>query len=171
MTEAEFRQRRRQKFLTEKYFSLNWAMEVDNIASKSEAIAQRRIPISNAAFSALPGGAFKSALKLVRLRYTSGDPIESLKPLYADALHWFDEWHVAYRAYIAHLARESGDDLRTDGTPARFVAPFQAVPQTSVRSPHTRPLRGPSMDSRTALACALKPSRTTTARSRRTTTP
>lgn len=120
MTEAEFRTARRQKFLTEKYFQLNRNMELDNIASKQQAIAENRIAPSDTAFAAIRGGAFKSALKVLRLHYTAGEPIESLRPMYAEATRWFAEWHRAYVAQVVALAQESGEDLRTDGSPSHF---------------------------------------------------
>lgn len=59
-------------------------------------------------------------LKLLRLHYTAGESIESIVHLYTDVVCCLEDWHMSYRAYIAHLAQESGDDLRTDGTPIHF---------------------------------------------------
>ena len=97
MTEATFRAKRRQKFLTEKYFKLNAAFLVQMVAAGHEGIENGRSEGSADASS--QGGIFKDKLKLVRLHYTAGESIESLKPLYADAMRWFAEWHRAEEAF------------------------------------------------------------------------
>ncbi|MEW5787878.1 MAG: PoNe immunity protein domain-containing protein [Pseudomonadota bacterium] len=127
MSEAEFRTKRRQKFLTEHYFKFNnidIARSIGNfqavvIREKSE---DTRDPTSH-------GQIFKKKFDLLRLHYTAGEPIETLKPLYNEAMHWFREWHEAYRAYVLRLAEESGEELRKDGTPTRFeyLGDFQLV--------------------------------------------
>ena len=118
MSEADFRAKRRQKFLTEKYFELN---DIDIGCSLANAMTVRdeerragRIEPSTEGLS------FKSHLKLLRLHYTAGQPIESLLPLYAEAVKWFEAWHEAYRAYVADIGRERKEDLREDGSPCQF---------------------------------------------------
>jgi hypothetical protein len=120
MSEAEFRSKRRQKFMTEKYFHMNRHILAREKGLDAQAVADQVLPPSDVSYSDIPGSAFGYAMKLFRLHYTAGEPIETLKPLYADAMKWFGEWHVAYAVQIQALARESGDDLRTDGTPVRF---------------------------------------------------
>jgi hypothetical protein len=120
MTEAEFRKRRRQKFLTEKYFWLNTTSCTHEVVENTKAIDENAFGPDNSSYAGVPGSSFKNCMKLLRLHYTAGESIESLKPPYAEALRWFDDWHEAYRAYIADLAARSGDDLRTDGTPVHF---------------------------------------------------
>ena len=118
MTEAEFRKRRRQKFLTARYFKLNVALQITLVKAGKEAIDSDR---EAGSFDAAPyGGIFKDKLKLLRLHYTAGEPIESLKPLYADALHWFEEWHKAEYTYSVYLAKKTGEDLRLDMSPLEF---------------------------------------------------
>jgi hypothetical protein len=120
MTEASFRDERRQKFLTEKYFKLNRAYCEDEIVQNAKAIADNVFLVSESPFAGIRGSSFKNQLKLLRLHYTAGGSIESLKPLFADAMKWFGEWHRAYGLQIQALAQESGEDLRTDGTPLPF---------------------------------------------------
>lgn len=119
MTEAEFRQRRRQKFLTEKYYRLNAA----DFQIRFEAIAEgKRIELSKGEVgSSSEGVMFKERLNLLRLYYTAGEPIESLKPLYADALRWFGEWHKAEHEYWVHRIQETGNsDLDAGMSPLEF---------------------------------------------------
>jgi hypothetical protein len=118
MSEAEFRTKRRQKFLTEKYFKLNSAELAAGIPIQLEG--RDRVRAEGVVDSASEAGIFKDKLKLLRLHYTAGEPIESLRPLYADAMHWFAEWHRAHEAYRADIAREDGEDLRIDVTPIQF---------------------------------------------------
>lgn len=120
MSEAEFRTKRRQKFLTEKYFKLNHAIFTREIGLDAKAVQDGALPPTDVSFAGIPGSVFKDSLKLFRLHYTAGAPIESLRPLYADALKWFGEWHRAEDLYSQHLARKSGKDLRLDMTPVEF---------------------------------------------------
>ena len=118
MSEADFRAKRRQKFLTEKYFLLN----KDDIERTFEAIdIGRRVHAEQGKISASNDGAsFKEALRLVRLHYTAGATIESLRPLFAEVMKWFVEWHRAEEAYSKWLAKKQADDLRTDMSPVEF---------------------------------------------------
>jgi len=118
MSEERFRAKRRQKFLTEKYFGLNSKDIARSIENNQLAIND--LHDAGDPDSSSHGSAFKNRLKLVFLHYTAGQPIESLKPLFAEAMKWFDEWHRAYGAYIQSLARGSSEELRTDGTPVYF---------------------------------------------------
>jgi Domain of unknown function (DUF1911) len=118
MTEAAFRAKRRQKFLTEKYFGLNDAELVAGIPIQLEG--RDRVRREGVVDSASEAGIFKDKLKLFRLHYTAGEPIESLKSLYADAMHWFGEWHRAESAYLQYLAAKRGEDLRLDVSPIEF---------------------------------------------------
>jgi Domain of unknown function (DUF1911)/Domain of unknown function (DUF1910) len=118
MTEAAFRERRRQRFLTEKYFKLNAHELVRGIPLQVEGI--KRTHAEGSIDSAGEAGIFKDKLKLVRLHYTAGEPIESLKPLFADAMHWFAEWHRADETYTLHRMAVTGKDLRLDLTPLMF---------------------------------------------------
>lgn len=117
MTEAEFRQRRRQKFLTEKYFLLN-ANAIAFLKSEAvRAIAEKGVDFD----SFREGNVFQKSLQLLRLHYTAGEPVESLKPLYADALRWFGEWHKAEHEYWGHRIQETGNtDLDADISPLEF---------------------------------------------------
>lgn len=118
MSEAEFRAKRRQKFLTEKYFGLN---EIDLLESRAVMLRTlERKRVEGKIDSSTEDGVFKNAMKLLRLHYTAGDPIESLRPLFAEATRWFEQWHMAYRQHIAFLAKSSAEELRTDGSPAYF---------------------------------------------------
>lgn len=116
--EPDFRAKRRQKFLTERYFELNksaLAFLMDE--------AQRALPQHKAQGKLDPvgeGGLFIDSLKLLKLHYTAGDSIESLKGFFSGAVSWFERWHRGYGDYIQSLAKESGEELRTDGTPVRF---------------------------------------------------
>jgi Domain of unknown function (DUF1911) len=115
MSEAEFRAKRRQKFLTEKYYRLN---QVDVARSISNTL----VAVEEESRSESPShdGVFKNKLRLLRLHYTAGEPIDALRPLYADVMHWFAEWHRAHEAYRASIAHEDGEDLRIDVTPLEF---------------------------------------------------
>jgi hypothetical protein len=118
MTEAEFRPKRRQKFLTSRHFQLNRQdiqSRLGAIADGAAADRQRGVvDPSN------EGAAFKEHLKLLRLLYTAGEPIETLRPVYRNVTHWLAEWHRAETAYAIQLAKRRGEDLRTDMTPVAF---------------------------------------------------
>jgi Domain of unknown function (DUF1911)/Domain of unknown function (DUF1910) len=118
MTEEAFRIKRRQKFLTKRYFKLNSSALTYLMGETLNAIPQRHAGGDLDPFG--EGGMFKDSLKLLRLHYTAGEPIESLRPLYAEAMKWFEEWHRAEDTYSAHLAKKSGEDLRLDMTPVEF---------------------------------------------------
>jgi len=118
MTEAEFREKRRQKFLTERYFRLNRAFQEMLVEAGQRAISKDK---ANGEVDPSPyGGIFTDRLKLLRLSYTAGEPIESLKPLFAEVMKWLDEWHAAEYRYSVHLAQKRGEDLRLDMTPVEF---------------------------------------------------
>jgi Domain of unknown function (DUF1911) len=118
MTEAEFRQKRRQKFLTEKYFELNNTTLKLFVAGGLEALPSRKESGDLDSFG--EGGVFKDELKLLRLHYTAGAPMESLRPLFAVVMKWFVEWHRAENKYSVDLAKRRGEDLRLDMTPLMF---------------------------------------------------
>ncbi|MFG6469342.1 PoNe immunity protein domain-containing protein [Roseateles sp. BYS87W] len=120
MTEEVFRAKRRQPFLTKKYYNLNSSLLERELELDARATAEGVLPPTDVSYSDIPGSAFKGAMKLLRLHYTAGEPIESLKPLLAAAMKWFGEWHVAYGAQIQHLAKASGEELRTDGSPVHM---------------------------------------------------
>jgi len=118
MTEAEFRARRRQKYLTAKYFELNQKELAHSIAR-----SVKYLPIRKAEGDLEPfgeGGIFKNHLKLLRLHYTAGEPIEALVPLYSEAIKWLRTWHEADVVHVRHLAKEFNKDLRLDMTPVEF---------------------------------------------------
>ncbi|HSI51707.1 MAG TPA: PoNe immunity protein domain-containing protein [Ideonella sp.] len=118
MSEAEFRVKRRQRFLTEKYFSLNAIDLAHSVRNNLQAIEEQRAIGGREASS--QGSTFKNTLKLLRLHYTAGDPISSLLPLFSEVVRWFEQWHIAYRQHIKCLAESSAEELRTDGSPAYF---------------------------------------------------
>ncbi len=118
MTESTFRTKRRQKFLTEKYFKLNAALHELLIGAGHEGMANDRA--TGRVDSSSQGGIFKDKLKLVRLHYTAGEPIESLKPLYTDVMHWLAEWHRAHEAYRADICKDDAQKIRLDLSPVHF---------------------------------------------------
>ncbi len=123
--QAEFRTRRRQKYLTAKYFHLN-ELDCRGVIERNVAAqADGGIEPSNSTYSDINGSSFKNALKLVRLHFTAGEPVESLRPLFFQAIHWFRAWHVADIEYTKHLASKTGQDLRLDMTPIPFEDLFQ----------------------------------------------
>jgi hypothetical protein len=120
MSEAEFRAKRRQKFLTEKYFRLNLAYGQDELEQNAKAISEERFPPSELPHFGVPGSSFSNAMRLTLLHYTAGDLIESLRPLFTHAMQWFEEWHRADGRWTEARIKETGQDLRTDGTPVDF---------------------------------------------------
>ena len=89
----------------------------DNNAADREGIAIRRArgslePVGQ-------GGIFQDNLNLLKLRYTAGCGIDELPSPFADAVGALGEWNDAYRVYIKSLD-DTGDELRTDGTPLYF---------------------------------------------------
>jgi len=118
MSEADFRANRRQKFLTEKYFRLNQIFLGMLVEAGLEAIRSEQ-EVGNFDCSS-QGGVFKDKLKLLRLNYTAGAQIEAVKPLYSEAMKWFEEWHHADHLWTEARIKETGKDLRLDGTPVHF---------------------------------------------------
>ncbi|CAJ0686484.1 hypothetical protein R82526_02822 [Ralstonia mannitolilytica] len=119
MTEATFRSRRRQKFLTERFYELNKSW-LSTLILENESEERNNVSPSDPAFAGIAGSTFKEKLNLLKLHYTAGSPIEALLPLYTDAVNALGNWHEAYRTYIKALAAESGDELREDSTPLEF---------------------------------------------------
>jgi len=118
MTEAKSRAKRRQKFLTEKYYALNQRLfEILEVAGHKGIINDKE---NGSPDSSGQGGLFKRKLALLELHYTAGESIESLKPFYADVIQWFGKWHVAEAEYALNRIKETGKDLRTDVTPVYF---------------------------------------------------
>lgn len=118
MTEAAFRAKRRQKFLTEQYFLLNGRMLQQGFPFYELGIASNR---AKGDFDCSgQGGICKDRLKLLRLRYTAGEPIETLKPLYADVVDWLGRWHRAYDEYRASICLNDIEKIRTGITPLWF---------------------------------------------------
>lgn len=118
MAEEAFRTKRRQPFLTEKYFklnvhALNFLMQVS-----LDAIAPRKEAGDFDSFG--EGGLFKDKLRLVRLHYTAGEPVDTLKPLYADAMKWLGAWHLAHQEYRAHISKGDAKTIRLDVSPLHF---------------------------------------------------
>ena len=121
MTAEAFRARRRQKFLTEQYFELNLLHLGDNNEADREGTIIRQArgslePVGQ-------GGIFKDGLNLLKLHYTAGCAIDELRPLFAEVIGALAEWNNAYRIYIKSLD-DTGDELRTDGTPLQFEELF-----------------------------------------------
>lgn len=119
MSEEEFRAKRRQKFLTEKYLELN-AKFIQSKLEEDLKLDQSGLTPADLAYAGVFGGSFKDTLKLFYLHYTAGAPIDSLRPLFANAMKWFEEWHRADGVYTLELAKTSNEELRTDGTPFYF---------------------------------------------------
>lgn len=119
MTEATFRSRRRQKFLTERFYELNKSW-LSTLILENESEERNNVSPSDPAFAGIAGSTFKEKLNLLKLHYTAGSPIEALLPLYTDAVNALGNWHEAYLTYIKALAAESGDELREDSTPLEF---------------------------------------------------
>jgi Domain of unknown function (DUF1911) len=122
MSEAEFRTRRRQKFLTEKYYKLNRTSLAGLLAAMKEGL--NRETAEGVIDSQFQDGIFKNRLQLLTLQYTAGEPIESLIPLYADVAQWFAELHRAHEMYRADLSREGPDPIEIELTPLHFEALF-----------------------------------------------
>lgn len=118
MTAAEFRTKRRQKFLSQEYFALNIKALSYLMGETTKAIQERKSVGDLDPFG--EGGLFKDKLDLLKLHYTAGCSIERLKPFYVDVIQALGKWHDAYHIYIRSLAIESGEDLRDDGTPLEF---------------------------------------------------
>ena len=118
MSEQEFRARRRQKFLTEHFYQLN-------VKQISRSENNDRIGIANGLaegdFNPFGQGAiFSLKLDRLKLEYTAGTPIDSLRPFYADAMQALGEWHAAEYQYSVWLQSESDKQLRLDMTPIEF---------------------------------------------------
>jgi hypothetical protein len=118
MTEEAFRAKRRQPFLTEKYFKLNLHALNHLIQVSLDAIPPRKAAGDFDSFG--EGGVFKDKMNLLRLHYTAGEPIETLRPLYADAMKWFAAWHEAEEKYLAHISEGDLEPIRLDTSPLQF---------------------------------------------------
>jgi Domain of unknown function (DUF1911) len=118
MTEEAFRANRRQKFLTEKYYKLNLAFSDLMLEAGMEGLVNARA--MGKVDSVSEGSLFKDKLSLLELHYTAGEPIESLKPLYADAMRWFARWHRAHEEYRAFISKDDAEKIRLDISPVHF---------------------------------------------------
>ena len=123
MNDDDILGQRRQQFLTLKYFLLN-SKELH------AAIEQHREGIRKIANSATPDAdgqalILQERLKLVRLQYTAGEPVESLLPLYHESVEALAEWQQAYTHYLELLAAESGKSLHTKRSALQFKDLFE----------------------------------------------
>lgn len=113
----KFKTKRRQKFLSAKYFDLNNEY-LDSCAPRRESVIAR-----DAGQGTEPVGhylLFHDALSRLRLHYTAGEPIESLLPLYDEVMHQLWQWHVAFGEYIQHLSIKFAKEMQTDPTAFEF---------------------------------------------------
>ncbi|MDR2187951.1 MAG: DUF1911 domain-containing protein [Azonexus sp.] len=128
MTAAEFRAKRRQKFLTEQYYFLNkkWLAKLLHENSKLD---ESGLTIGDLAYAGVFGSIFKERLNILKLEYTAGSPIETLKPLYADVTKALGEWHAVYHQFRRHLAKEYQEDIDLDVPPLEFdnILDYQLV--------------------------------------------
>jgi hypothetical protein len=118
MSEAEFRAKRRQKYLTEQYFALNTVFLVGSQRAYQQGVDMRRDTTDRDPFG--QGGIFQDKLRSLKLSFTAGCPIEELRVHFAEVVQALGEWTAAYREYITSLAKDSGNDLREDGSPLFF---------------------------------------------------
>jgi Domain of unknown function (DUF1911)/Domain of unknown function (DUF1910) len=118
MTPEAFRAKRRQKFLTEKYFKLN--LEALRLLTQASLDSIHERAGDHSHQSSGQDSVFEDKLNLLKLYYTAGRSIEELRPLFADVMTALGEWHVAEHEYSKWLAADSGKDLRVDMTPVHF---------------------------------------------------
>lgn len=116
MSEEAFRAKRRQKFLTEKYFKLNVA-DLKNSLANFEVARADELARQSFVDPSTESSSFKWSLKLLRLNYTAGEPIEAIRPIYAAAMRWFRDWHQAEENYSKELARKHNEALRLTDSP------------------------------------------------------
>ena len=134
MSEADFRSKRRQQFLTEKYFQLNWRLIRDTIKINS-GVSESGLPPDDSAYPAALGSVFKNQLKLFRLEYTAGTDIDTLSPVAGDITHSMRAWFASYSKYLAELGRSANERLRPDISPLKFEDLFdfqQALDAASI---------------------------------------
>lgn len=118
LNSEEFRTKRRQKFLSQEYFSLNLKALSFLMGETTKAIQERKSAGDLDPFG--EGGIFKDKLDLLKLHYTAGCSIEELKPLYTDTLQALGEWNNAEHEYSKWLANKRKENLRLDMTPLEF---------------------------------------------------
>ncbi len=122
MSETEFRAKRRQKYLTEQYYVLNVADLVISEDAHKQGVVNLRAQGSLEPSG--QGGVFQVKLESLKLHYTAGCPINELLPHYAEVLKALEVWHEAQHEYIKSLAKESGNELRENGSPLFFEELF-----------------------------------------------
>ena len=118
MTAEAFRAKRRQKFLTDEYFGLN--LKAIHLLTQASLGAIQERAGDHSHESSGQNSIFEDKLNLLKLHYTAGCAVEELRPLFADVMRAFGEWHVAEHEYSKWLAADSGKDLRVDMTPVHF---------------------------------------------------
>lgn len=104
MTSAEFRGRRRQRFLTLDNYRLN-----EHWARKSIATLRAAIPVHQSEGSLNPigqRGIFVDLLDLTRLRFTAGETAEEVSETFDGAFAWLCKWHSDYLPYYRQVASE-----------------------------------------------------------------
>jgi hypothetical protein len=115
MTPDEFRSRRRQAFLTLHDYRLNEQWSARVIRSALEALPRRV-----AAGDLEPHSQrviFESLLELVQLKFTAGEPIESIVDSFDNMFQWFAKWHLDYPPHLKALEAEFGGEVHVDASP------------------------------------------------------
>jgi hypothetical protein len=118
--EAEFRLQRRQKFLVKRYYLWNEQTILRDSIDASYLLPHRRAKgqLNPIAQSTL----FQENLNLASLRYTAGEPIETLIDPYREAIQWLGRWHVGFHEYLTSPPDfdPATDDIIDNPSPIHF---------------------------------------------------
>ena len=116
---SEFREKRRQQFLTHEYFEINRQWLGECIQLNTETLKRDRAEGNITPFAQRRH--FSHDRENLLLHYTAGASIDSLRPLFEEMLTWFKLWHAGYAELIQSLQEDDpSTPLRTDGTPLRI---------------------------------------------------
>jgi hypothetical protein len=118
MTPEEFRARRRQKYLNLEYYRLNQEFLNVSIKDKLKTIEDYEAEENLDTFG--QSGLFRYKLNLLKLHYTAGEPIEELKPHYAEVLKAWKVYLDADILYTYQLEKEFGNELEKTKPPLVF---------------------------------------------------
>jgi hypothetical protein len=118
MTPEEFRARRRQKYLNLEYYRLNQKDLDESIKGQLELIERDKAEGDPSPSG--QSGVFGYKLDLLKLHYTAGEPIEELKPYYAEVLKAWKVYLDAHAKYVLYLEKKFGDELEKTKPPLIF---------------------------------------------------
>jgi len=125
MTDQEFENQRRQKFIYLDLYKNSRDAQLRRVASKirqsSELISDQEYGYGHMHHSTCHQFIYLETLWLWMLDYTAGVDLDALAPRLTEIVDLFVEWHHVYKAYAKRLETEFGKKLHPDPAAPTFI--------------------------------------------------